>query len=447
MHPRPPRHSRRKFLAATLGGSALAGCAVSPGGYEHERPARRRDGADDPRISDHVAAMDEMFADLVDESDQLEPISAEERAARRQRLGGILRALDLDALLVEPGATMEFLTGVHWGHSERMFALVVDADGGHFWIVPGFEEQKARLSIDGEGKPGGELHTWKEHEYPYGALSAALREHGLRRLAIEPQVRYGFVARLLEALPQLSVTDGGAAVFDLRARKDDHELALMRRANELTQRALIATSEQLRSGMSGWDISELIVHAQQRLGLKDVWDLSLIGPAAAYPHGTQRDLPLARGDMVLIDTGGLLHGYQSDNTRSWVFNARPTQRQQDVWQAVRDAQQLAFESIRPGRRAGEIDDIARKSLTDAGFGPGYRLFTHRLGHGIGMEVHEDPYFDSGSQVILEPGMTLSNEPGVYVYGEFGVRIEDIVVVTEDAADHFGTWQVGPQAPN
>ena len=446
MQPRPSRPSRRKFLAATLGGGALASCAIAPSGYQYERNARRGDGSNDPRVSDHVAALDEMFAELVDESDQLEPISASERAERRTRLGGILRALDHDALFVEPGPTLEYLTGVSWGHSERMFALVVDADGGHFWIVPGFEEQKARLSIDGEGKPGGELYTWKEHEYPYTTLSAALRERGLRRLAIEPQVRYGFVARLLTALPQLSIADGGAAVFDLRARKDNHELALMRRANELTQRALVAVSEQLRSGMSGWDISELIVHAQGRLGLKDVWDLSLIGPAAAYPHGTQRDVPLARGDMVLIDTGGALHGYQSDNTRSWVYNARPTQRQQDIWQAVRDAQQLAFEAIKPGVRAGTIDDIARRSLTDAGFGPGYRLFSHRLGHGIGIEVHEDPYFDSGSQVILEPGMTLSNEPGVYIYGELGVRIEDIVVVTKKGADHFGSWQKGPQSP-
>lgn len=446
MHARPSRHSRRKFLSATLGGGALAGCALTTGPHDRNQDAREGRISDDPRISDHVAELDEKFADLIDETSKFLPISASEHGQRRIRLGEILRAQSLDAILIEPGATLEYLTGVSWGHSERLFALVVDADGGHFWIVPGFEETKARLSIDSKDGPRGDIHAWKEHEYPYPALSSALRQHGLRRLAVEPQVRYGFVARLLAALPQLSISDGSLVVFDLRARKDEHELKLMRRANELTQRALIATAEHLQSGMSGWDISELIVHAQTRLGLKDIWDLSLIGPAAAYPHGTQRDVPLARGDMVLIDTGGSLHGYQSDNTRSWVFNARPTQRQQDVWQAVRDAQQRAYDAIRPGVRAGEIDDIARQSLTDAGYGPGYRLFTHRLGHGIGMEVHEDPYFDSGSQAILAPGMTLSDEPGIYIHGEFGVRIEDIVVVTKDGADHFGSWQVGPQGP-
>jgi len=445
MHARLPRPSRRSFLAATLGGGALAGC-TAPGSS----------GSQDSRVSDHVAALDERFADLADETAQWEPISAAERMRRRVRLGKILEVAGQDALLVEPGATMDYLTGVTWGHSERLFALVVDAGGEHFWIVPGFEEEKARLRIDRDGspddaaarqKPGGPILTWKEHEHPYALLASAMRERGVTRLAIEPQLRYGFVAGLAAALPTLQITNGAPLVLDLRGRKDEHELALMRRANELTLQAITATAEQLQPGMTGWDISELVLHAQQRLGLRDLWDLSLIGPAAAYPHGTQRDIPLERGQMVLIDTGGALHGYQSDNTRTWVFDAEPTERQRDVWQAVRDAQRVAYEGIRPGRRAGEIDDLARQSLTDAGYGPDYRLFSHRLGHGIGMEGHEDPYFDSGSQVILQPGMTLSNEPGVYVYGELGVRIEDIIVVTLEGADHFGDWQPGPAWPS
>ncbi len=427
-----PRPSRRQFLAAGLGTGAVAGCNLP------KRGARELDERD---------ALDERLADLTDQSGDVAPISGKERAQRRARLGALLRQHDRDAILVEPGATMTYLTGVRWRHSERLFALVVDADGEHFWVVPGFEETKARKQIDAQGGPGGELLLWQEHEYPYRDLSAALRERSLRRLAIEPQLRYGFVARLVDELPHLVISNGAPVVIDLRARKDAHELQLMRRANELTQLALTATARELRPGMTGNDISRVVVRAQQRLGLTDIWDLSLIGPDAAQPHGQDGDRPLAFGDLVLIDTGGALHGYQSDNTRTWVFDAAPTKRQRTVWNAVRDAQRAAFEAIRPGRRAGEIDGVARRVLTEAGFGPGYHRFTHRLGHGIGLEVHEDPYFDSGSQVVLAPGMTLSDEPGVYIEGELGVRIEDIVVVTEDGADHFGEWQPGPGWPS
>ena len=190
----------------------------------------------------------------------------------------------------------------------------------------------------------------------------------------------------------------------------------------------------------------MVHHAQRRLGLRNTWDLSLIGPAAAYPHGENRALAIAPGELLLVDTGGSLHDYQSDTTRTWVVEGAPDAERLRAWHAVRDAQRRAFDALRPGVRCGEIDRIARASLVDAGFASGYEHFTHRLGHGIGMEGHEDPYFDSGSQVVLESGMTLSNEPGIYLLGRFGVRLEDIVVVTADGADHFGSWQAGPGSP-
>ena len=186
--------------------------------------------------------------------------------------------------------------------------------------------------------------------------------------------------------------------------------------------------------------------AHGRLGLTDHWDLSLIGPAAAYPHGENRDLELKRGDVLLVDTGGALHGYQSDCMRTWVFDGTPSEYVARVWNCVRDAELAAFEAIAPGVRAGDVDLVARRLLEGHGLTEGYTTFTHRLGHGIGMEGHEDPYFDSGSEVILATGMTLSDEPGIYLPGEFGVRIEDIVAVTADGAEHFGSWQLTPTSP-
>jgi len=232
----------------------------------------------------------------------------------------------------------------------------------------------------------------------------------------------------------------------LRGRKDAHELALLRKANELTQQAIVAVSERLEPGLTGREIGEMIGHAHRRLGFVGAWNLSLIGPAAAYPHGENRSIALERGDVVLIDTGGSFHGYQSDNTRSWVFDAEPSNEVEKVWNTVRDAQQRAFEAIAPGVECRAIDRVARDVIDAAGYGPGYATFTHRLGHGIGMQGHEDPYFDGGSEVVLQPGMTLSDEPGIYLLEKFGVRIEDIVVVTEDGADHFGSWQASPRSP-
>ncbi|MFM7298351.1 MAG: M24 family metallopeptidase, partial [Planctomycetota bacterium] len=226
----------------------------------------------------------------------------------------------------------------------------------------------------------------------------------------------------------------------LRGIKDVHELQLLRVASEGTQLAISAVARRVRLGMSGGDVSRLMARAHAALGMQSPWCLALVGPAAAYPHGDNEAIVLGRGDFLLVDTGASLHGYASDTTRTWCVEGTPSQAQQRAWAAVLDAQRRAFDAIRPGVECREIDRVARAALEQAGFGPGYAKFTHRLGHGIGMEGHEDPYFDGGSRVQLQPGMTLSNEPGVYVYGEFGVRIEDIVACTAEGATHFGAWQ-------
>jgi Xaa-Pro dipeptidase len=233
----------------------------------------------------------------------------------------------------------------------------------------------------------------------------------------------------------------------LRGRKDAHELALLRRASELTQLAIAAVARTLRRGDSAAEVARRMHRAQARLGLEGTWVLALVGPSAAFPHGGDQERSIGRGELLLVDTGGSLHGYQSDVTRTWAVEGPVGAEEERAWNAVRDAQRRAFEAIRPGVPCREIDRVARSTIEAAGFGSGYEALTHRLGHGIGLEGHEDPYFDGGSEVLLEPGMTLSDEPGIYLYGSFGVRLEDIVAVTEAGADHFGRWQASPAAPD
>jgi Xaa-Pro dipeptidase len=341
---------------------------------------------------------------------------------------------------------MTYLAGVSWGRSERAFALLVLADGSHFWICPAFEAEKAKLSVGAPGGPGGAIVPWDEHEYAWRPLASALAERRVERLAVDPSTRCFVPEMLRREIGEAQVVLGRDQVIALRASKDAHELELLRKANELTQRAIVAVARHVRPGHTGDDVSAMMAAAHRKLGMTSPWCLALVGASAAYPHGEDHGVRLAPGEFLLVDTGAAFHGYQSDNTRTWCPEGRPGERQLSVWNAVRDAQRRAFDAIRPGVACSEIDRVARESLTAAGFGRGYECFTHRLGHGIGLEGHEDPYFDGGSAVVLAPGMTLSDEPGVYLYGELGVRLEDIVAVTDTGADHFGSWQRGPGSP-
>ncbi len=391
----------------------------------------------------------ELEPGLRSQRQELSPISSEERSRRRRRLGSLLQEAGIDALLTEPSATMEYLSGVSWGRSERLFGLVVFADGSCSWIAPSFEVSRAEQKIEaafGAAPDAGSILGWDEHEYPYRPLAALLKERRVERLAVEPETRLFIVERLEEAFGKALSVSGTPIVRELRGRKDEHELALLRRANELTQQALRAVAPALRPGLSDMQLGTLMRRAQEQLGLENIWVLPLIGPDAAYPHGSPTGRSLNPGDLVLVDTGGSLHGYQSDNTRTWVFDGQPSAEIERGWNTVRDAQKKAFATLRAGTPCREVDRAARGVIEAAGFGQGYTAFGHRLGHGIGMQVHEEPYLDGGNDLVLAPGMTFSDEPGIYLPGRFGIRIEDIVAVTDGEADHFGTWQASPLAP-
>lgn len=452
----PLRTDRRRLLAAGagLGASLSAGLSAglfAPGCAAHGPASSAVDAA---AHADETARADERFADLTDQRATVAPITGADRAARRTRLARLLAARGVDAFVCEGGATLTYLTGVAWGRSERLFALVVTADGASFWLVPAFEAARAELAIRGADGPGGALVTWQEDEYATRPWLAALRARRVERLAVDPAFRFGFVAELAvaaraeaHALAAPGAIDAGRALLaELRGRKEPKELAILRRANELTQRVLARVAEEVRPGLTGEEIGALVARAHTRLGFSSSWNLPLVGAAAALPHGDASAKPLANGDVLLVDCGGSFQGYQSDITRTWVPAGAPSAAVERAWSAVRDAQRRAADAIRPGRRCREIDAVARAALVQRGYPGGYAAFTHRLGHGIGLEGHEDPYFDGASDVELASGMTLSNEPGLYFPGEFGVRIEDVVAVTDTGCESFGAGQPSPRTP-
>lgn len=376
----------------------------------------------------------EPFAELEGFTDGIEAPTAEELSRNVARVQARLRELSYGALIVEPGATMEYLSAVQWWRSERVFLLILPADAAPLWICPAFEESRARERIGEDG----DILVWQEHEDPYSLIYDGLSKRGLREasLAIEPGVRHFVVEATRRKAPNAQLVDGQSVTSHCRMRKSAAELARLKRANEATKAALKAASSHAKEGMTERELKTLIVSAQETAGLEEVWALVLFGPNAAYPHGTGQEHRLAEGDAILIDTGGRLHGYCSDITRTWVLG-RPSAELRKAWDTVRAAQQAAFELIRPGILCAQPEAAARELIVRAGYGPDYRFFTHRLGHGIGLEGHEDPYLVRGNDLALAPGMTMSNEPGIYVPGKFGIRIEDIVAVTEDGHEIFG----------
>jgi Xaa-Pro dipeptidase len=377
-----------------------------------------------------AAASSQDFSELAGFCDGVEPTTEAEYAQRRAAVQAKLQRSSIDALVIEPGPNMLYLSGIRWGRSERPFLMVVPADGEPRWICPAFEVRRAREQL-GEGA---DVVAWAEHDDPFRELA-----HGAS-VRVDPDARGTILAGVRERVGKGAQLDAGV-IESVRLRKSAAELARLRRVNEATKAALAVAGRRATPGMRQSELADAIGEAQRIAGLQDVWVLCLFGPAAAFPHGTREDRVLEDGDLVLVDTGGALHGYRSDITRTWaVGSPRPDAKR--AWQTVAEAQAAGLAAIRPGAKCGDPDAAARAVMKDAGYGADYETFTHRLGHGIGLQVHEAPYLVRDNERILEPGMTMSDEPGIYVPGSFGVRIEDIVAVTETGAEVFGP-SVGP----
>jgi Xaa-Pro dipeptidase len=310
--------------------------------------------------------------------------------------------------------------------------------------VPAFEKDRA---LEGIGD-GADVRTWEEHESPYALAAGLLRERKVAtgRLGVEETMPFVFCDGIAQASPALRLESATPVTAGCRMVKDAHEIAIMRKACELSVRAHRALFASLREGITDDEAGRLFAEAARRLGLERPWSLVLFGPAAALPHGTRQARRLRTGDVVLVDAGGSVHGYSSDITRTAVFGAEPTERQRRIWELVRRAQEAAFKAARPGAQCQAVDAAARKVIEDGGFGPGYRYFTHRLGHGIGMDGHEWPYMVQGNTTLLSPGMCFTIEPGIYILGELGIRHEDTVVVTENGCENLTKWSGRPEEP-
>lgn len=415
--------SRRQWLEA----SGLATLAAS-------LPAAGAGAADEPPPA--IAALKPM-------TDGVAPISLDERRARIARAQRLMADEKLDALVIAGGSSLGYFTGAQWGNSERFFGVVLTREGEPAWVTPAFEKARALEQI----RIGTDVRAWEEHEPPHALLAAILRDRqaAAGRVGIEETMPFAFSDGLAKALPAATVTSGTPVTAGCRVIKDAHELQLMRRACEITLAAHRAVFASLKEGMTQGEVSGLSAQAHRRLGMSG-GSLVLFGRDAAFPHGTTKPQPLRAGEVVLMDGGGRLHGYSSDITRTGVFGAPPTERQRKVWDVVRRAQEAAFQALRPGAECQAVDAAARKVIVDAGFGPDYTYFSHRLGHGIGMDGHEWTYLVRGNATKLRPGMCFSNEPGIYIPGELGVRHEDVMYVTETGADVMTKWTGSPEDP-
>jgi Xaa-Pro dipeptidase len=376
------------------------------------------------------------YAELAGACEGVPAIAQAEYEARIEQVRARLHELDLAAVIVEAGSDMLWLGGPRWGRSERALLLVVPVRGEVRLVGPAFEAGTLAARSSGLSFA---LDTWDEHEDPHALALAAITSKADRPVVVGSDTRTFVVEGLRRLAPKRGWQSASAVIEPLRRCKSAAELAILRRANEVTKRAIAAAATRLREGMAEHEFADEVSAALQAAGLTDNWVLPLFGSNAAFPHGTPEGRSLTEGDLVLVDTGGFLHGYASDITRTWAFGdpSAIDDRRRAAWDTVRAAQAAALATIRPGVRCAEVDAAARAVVEAAGFDRDYLHFTHRLGHGIGMQVHEPPYLVRDGEHRLEPGNTMSDEPGLYLPGEFGIRLEDIVAVTEDGAEVFG----------
>ena len=377
--------------------------------------------------------------------DRVKPVREEEfkaRIAHAQKL--MVEAKPrFDALYITPGTSLEYFTRIRWWPSERLLALALPREGEPVVICPAFEEARLRQQLLWPI----EVRVWQEDESPYALAAKSLAERGIRAgtVGVEETTRFVFFDGLRQAAPALFYRSATSVTASCRAQKTAHELELMRLACEATCDVYRAAFASLHEGMKQSELADMILRGYRRMALEgDVF--VLFGPAAAFPHGTREDRALREGDAVLMDDGTTVEGYQSDVTRTGVFG-KPSANLARAFEIVRRAQDAALAAAVAGHECGSVDDAARKVIVDAGYGPGYKFFPHRLGHGIGMDGHEWPYLVRGSRTVLKPRMTFSNEPGIYIPGEFGLRLEDDMVVMESGAAQLLTPGFAPSLQN
>lgn len=373
--------------------------------------------------------------ELSDITGDVSPISRAERERRIARAQELMREYDIDALLIEPGSTMVYFSGIRWWRSERLTGLVIPREGPVGVITPYFEEPSIHESLE----VAGDVRTWHEDDSPYARVAGFLADRGMKkgRIGVEDTVRFFVSDGVRRAAPGFDIVPAAPVTRGCRMVKDAHEIKLMKKANEVTLRAYEHVYSNIDVGMVPSDVTAMMRDAQASLGGTSMWGMALFGQASAYPHGSSQEQRIEEGQIVLMDCGCSVYDYRSDISRTFVFG-EASERQRKVWNTVRRGQQIAFETAQPGTPAGNVDDAVRSYYESLGYGPDYRTpgLSHRTGHGIGMDVHEEINFVRGEETPLAPGMCLSNEPGLYDFDSFGVRIEDCLYITDDGPAWF-----------
>jgi Xaa-Pro dipeptidase len=425
--------NRRHFLWLT---GAAAGVSVTPVSAQ-----RGRGAVDAGPIPPSISALASM-------KDRARPITIDERRARVDRAHRLMAEHGLDAILLAGGTSLLYFTGVHWGNSERLFAVVLPAKGDPFCVCPAFEEDRAHEQLALGPLAKTDVRTWQEDESPFDRVAQGLKDRGIvsGRLGIEETTRFVFSDSVASAAPSLRLSSATPVTAGCRMIKDGHEIELMRLASQVTLKAYEAVYRALAEGMTQNQVGNLISAAYARLGFPGYASVQ-VGEYTALPHGSITPQTIREGTMIMIDDGCTVEGYQSDITRTFVLG-KATDKMKKVFAIVHQAQSAALKAARPGVPLESIDAAARRVIVEAGYGPGFTHFTHRLGHGLGMDGHEWPYlmknnmFGWAKAVTLQAGMVFSDEPGIYIRGEFGVRLEDDMRITADGAELFT-----PQSPS
>ena len=378
--------------------------------------------------------MASLFDHLKPMTDGATAITLQEREARLEKARRLMVEHGIDAIYLEGGSSLDYFTGIRWGRSERMMGAILPVKGEIGYVCPAFEEARLRESLTF----GTEVRVWEEHESPYAQVVGLLQDRGIIQgtVGMEESVRFFLFDGIRALAPQLRFVSADPVTIPCRALKSQAEIALMQRAMDITAEAFKACISELREGMSQAEFHENSVAAHKALGVSGGIGVQF-GATTAFPHGSKELTYLKPGDVVLMDGGCTVEGYWSDISRTIIFG-EPTSRQREIWSLEKEAQAAAFAAAQIGAPMEAVDAAARKVIVDAGFGPGYRVpgLPHRTGHGIGLDIHEWYNVVQGNTIPLASGMCFSNEPMIAIYGEFGIRLEDCVYMTEDGPRYF-----------
>jgi len=374
--------------------------------------------------------------DLQSMTGDVAPITVKEREARIKKAQRLLTEQKIEALILDAGTSLEYFTGISWWPSERAMVAIIPAKGDTRYVCPGFEESRFRELI----KIGKDVYAWQEDESPYKQIAVALKDAGIQsgNIGIEERLRFFILDGVRKEASHLNYVSGDPVTMPCRMIKSTAELALMQKSNDVTSAAIKFGISQLHEGITQAELSAIIADAQQKLGGAYGDAMVLFGESSSFPHGSIKSQTLKKGDIVLMDCVCTVESYWSDITRTIVFGAEPTKRQLEIWNLEQRAQAAGFNAAKIGAACEGVDAAARKVITDTGFGPGYKLpgLPHRTGHGIGMDVHEWGNMVKGNKQILQPGMCFSVEPTISIPGEFGVRLEDCVYMTDSGSKWF-----------